>query len=257
MKKPLNKTSRIANYRKNLDQKKYFDSISTHYSDDNQISIEYLDRLRKVSSSYIKGKVLDIGNGGIVCFDYKKASSITLADIAFELLKYPKVLEGKRLKALKKNSKTKFVKASVLDLPFPDDSFDVVILFNVAHHLSVPSLKESIKNIDTAFKEIKRVLKKEGFFLLSDNCPASIIKFFFDPFFEFAYWFLLKFKIPLPYFLSLSQIEFLLKKNGLVLIKKRKIKLSQKTYQPLLPWFSPPGWLWDKVLGNMFFVIRK
>lgn len=243
-------------YKKNLDQKKYFDNIASRYSEDNRISVDYLERIKKASSSYIKGHVLDIGNGGVVCFDYKKAAKITLADIAFDLLKNPKAIKNKKLTPIT-DFKLKCVQANVMDLSFSNKTFDTVLLFNVAHHLSVPSLKDSINNIERAFKEINRVLKKEGLFLLADNCPPFYIKMLFDPLFEFAYWFLMKFKIPLPYFPSLGQVKLLLNKSGFEVIKIEKVKFSNKAYQPLLPWFTPPGWLWDRVLNNTFFIIRK
>lgn len=243
-------------YKKNSDQKKYFDNIANHYSEDNRISVDYLQRIRKASSPYISGNVLDIGNGGVVCFDYKKASRITLADIAFDLLKNPKAIKNRKLMPIT-DFKLKCVEANVMDLSFASNSFDTVILFNVAHHLSVPSLKDSITNIERAFKEINRVLKKDGVFLLADNCPPFYIKMLFDPLFEFAYWLLIKFKIPLPYFLSLMQVKSLLQNSGFELKSVEKIKLSDKAYQPLLPWFTPPGWLWDELLGNRLFVVRK
>ena len=208
------------------------------------------------SSPYIRGAVLDIGNGGVICFDYRKASSITLADIAVDLLKHLKVVEKKKLRPVN-SGKIKCIEANVMKLPFPKNSFDVVILFNVAHHLSVPSLKDTLVNIETAFKEISRVLRKDGVFLLSDNTPALLVKLLFDPSFEFFYWLLSRFNTPLPYFLSLKQIKHLLGKSGFVIKKAQNIKRDKKAYQPLLPWISPPGWLWDIILGNKFFVVFK
>lgn len=243
-------------FKKNSEQKKYFDKIADKYFEGVKKHVEFLNRLKTVSSPYISGKVLDVGNGGIVSFDYKKAKSITLADIAFDLLKNPKAIEKGTLKDLKVK-KLKAVKANIMSLPFPDNFFDVVIVFNVLHHLSVSSLSDTINNIETAFKEINRVLKKDGVFLLSDNCPPPFIKLFFDPLFELSFFMLSRFNIPLPYFLSSRQIELICQKTNFQISKRQKVKLGKKVYQPLLPMFTPPGWLWDMLLGDIFFVIRK
>jgi ubiquinone/menaquinone biosynthesis C-methylase UbiE len=52
-----------------------------------------------------------------------------------------------------------FVEADSTDLPFEDGSFDVVLSFGVLHH---------IKDWRDALKEIKRVLKSDGYFIYAD-----------------------------------------------------------------------------------------
>lgn len=53
----------------------------------------------------------------------------------------------------------KYLEADSTDLPFEDDSFDVVLSFGVLHH---------IDNWDDALEEIKRVLRKGGYFIYGD-----------------------------------------------------------------------------------------
>jgi ubiquinone/menaquinone biosynthesis C-methylase UbiE len=59
-----------------------------------------------------------------------------------------------------------FRPASVAELPFPDEGFEVVISSLMFHHLPVPIKKEGLK-------EIFRVLKSEGRFCLTDFCTPS------------------------------------------------------------------------------------
>ena len=107
----------------------------------------------EISKDYIKDKnVLDIGCwvGGYELLINEYACQITAIDI-----------EERALAVAKKSfPNIIFLKASVLELPFPDDSFDVVTMWAVIEH--IPKGTE-IK----ALKEINRVLKKNGIFCLN------------------------------------------------------------------------------------------
>jgi ubiquinone/menaquinone biosynthesis C-methylase UbiE len=106
-----------------------------------------------ISKDYIKGKnVLDVGcwTGGYEVFINNYARQITAIDI-----------EERALKVAKKSFPgTKFLKASVLNLPFPNRSFDVVTLWAVIEH--IPRGTET-----KALKEINRVLKQKGILCLN------------------------------------------------------------------------------------------
>ncbi|NQV92026.1 class I SAM-dependent methyltransferase [Candidatus Woesearchaeota archaeon] len=86
--------------------------------------------------------------------------------------------------ARKKTSKIKFSKAFLQKLPFEDDSFDIIYSSLVFHH--IPS-KDKVKSM----KEIYRVLKSDGYFLLSDfGKPKNIflaVFSWFTMFFEEGY----------------------------------------------------------------------
>lgn len=53
----------------------------------------------------------------------------------------------------------KYMEADSTNLPFEDGSFDVVLSFGVLHH---------IKNWHDALKEIRRVLRDDGYFIYAD-----------------------------------------------------------------------------------------
>lgn len=240
-------------------QKNYFNSIAGHYSQGNKSNLDFLEKLKALVSPYIKGDVLDIGNGGIVNFNFKFTRSVTVGDIAIDLLRVLRTPDKGKLRVLNnKELKTiKIQELSALKLPFKDSTFDVVVMFNVAHHLSTSSVDNSQKNVLKSLNEINRVLKKDGIFLMLENCPTFFIKVLFDLVFGFVYFFLIKFKKPLPYFLSKSQIKNFLESNNFKVLGNVHIDWSKNVYQPILPIFSPPGWLWEMILENQLFIGKK
>lgn len=238
-------------------QQEYFNNLSSHYSEGNQLNVDFIERLKKVTSPFIKGNVLDIGNGGILSFDYQKGDTVTVGDLAIELLKTLKTPKDGKLAIVKNTDKIKRMELNVLSLPFKDNTFDTIVMFNVAHHLSVASLEQSKKNVNQAFREINRVLKKDGTFLFLENCPTLFVKMGIDLSYEFWYWLLIRFGKPLPYFLSITQINEFLTKQGMTVLGTIGLSWSKKIYQPIMPWFSPPGWLWEMVLKNQLFIVKK
>ncbi len=86
-------------------------------------------------------------------------------------------LPGTRIPELqekyKDDSRIEFVEWTVLELPFPKNSFDVVAMWEVLEHL--PKNSESL-----ALLEINRVLKKDGILILSTPHHHSIGNLF-DP----------------------------------------------------------------------------
>ena len=106
-----------------------------------------------------KLRVMDAGCGsGSLAIDVKKESqNISLYAIDAD----PNILAIAENKAKEENLPINFKKAFLQKLPFPDNSFDVVYSSLVFHHLSNDIKKE-------AMKEIHRVLKKSGRFLLVD-----------------------------------------------------------------------------------------
>ena len=78
----------------------------------------------------------------------------------------PKMVARARRQAQKRGLEMDFRVASIADLPFPDDSFDVAISSLMAHHLP-----RRIKQ--AGFAEVCRVLRPGGHFLLCDFGPPS------------------------------------------------------------------------------------
>lgn len=136
--------------------------------------VEYLDKkfysefkdnwddllLRKIILRYIKQSdtLLDLGAGaGIV--DFMNFKGLCKKVIGIDLDR--RVLNNRFLDEA-------FV-SSVYDIPFPNETFDIVISNNVIEHLQDPKL---------AFKEIDRVLKKGGLFIFKTPNKYHYVKIF-------------------------------------------------------------------------------
>ncbi|KDR95120.1 phosphoethanolamine N-methyltransferase [Peptoclostridium litorale DSM 5388] len=112
-------------------------------------------------------KVLDVGCGtGVLSILSKTAvgesGEVEGIDIA------PRMISNAQEKAKKANLNINFNVASIDELPYPDDYFDVVIASLVFHHLPVEIKREGLQ-------EIHRVLKDDGRFFLCDFGSPHIL----------------------------------------------------------------------------------
>ncbi len=120
-----------------------FDSIMNMYDTNRRIGVIFDDFLGKES---LKDKTfLDAGcgTGLFTKVAVQRGATITAIDIA------PKLVELTK----KKNPTVTGIEASLLELPFPDNSFDYVISSDVIEHTTDPY---------AATKELIRVLKPNG-----------------------------------------------------------------------------------------------
>jgi len=100
-----------------------------------------------------KEKILDLGCGNGRFFEVLSGKDISYFGVDFseEMIKI----------ASQRYPNAFFQKANALSLPFKDNFFDKVFSFAVFHH--IPSLELRMEFL----KEVKRVLKKGGLFILS------------------------------------------------------------------------------------------
>lgn len=107
------------------------------------------DFLRKTKLLNKKQKILEIGSGkgSMVNYLRKKGYNIIGTEISKEFIKESKEIYGKL--SIKQMSGD--------NLKFKDNSFDVVLSFDVFEH---------IPDSDKHLQEVKRVLKPEGYYLL-------------------------------------------------------------------------------------------
>lgn len=95
-------------------------------------------------------RILEVGFGSGVTFInlFEKYKEIYGLDLTAETDKVSKVFN-------ELNIKTNLTNGSVLSMPYPDDFFDSVLLISILEHLHP-------EDLENAFIEIRRVLKKDG-----------------------------------------------------------------------------------------------
>lgn len=100
-------------------------------------------------NDYVGKRVLDIGCGPLGSLEWADMTSqrVGLDPLA---LKYQRFGTGKH--------KMEYVASTSEDIPFPDGHFDIVTSLNSLDH---------VDDLDATIREIKRVLKRGGLFLLS------------------------------------------------------------------------------------------
>ena len=102
------------------------------------------------------GSILDVGCGSgqfteILCGSLNSFNSLTGIDVAEEYL------SEARLKF--PGNQYEFLVASSLELPFEDESYDLVAISKALHHVEDPQ---------ASLDEMKRVLKPDGYFLINE-----------------------------------------------------------------------------------------
>lgn len=114
------------------------------------------DRIREVIQivKVMRGKLLDTGFGwGFVEKGLLKLKKDTLKFYGIDISKVA-------IAEAKKTLPGKFIRGSILKIPFPSDYFDIVVSLEILEHvLPVRTF--------TALSELRRVLKKGGFLIVS------------------------------------------------------------------------------------------
>lgn len=145
-------------YRKILKEniKKFSEFDSNYFS-------EYKVKIVKDVLDEPAEKILDFGCGdGISCAFFNKYfpnSTITGIDVSLESIK---------IAINKQIPNASFIHYKNEKLPFKDESFDVVFIACVLHHIN----KQNHRNL---INELKRVLKKNGELFIFEHNPFNII----------------------------------------------------------------------------------
>lgn len=126
------------------------------------------------------GRVLDIGTGsGRLAIELAKMKGcyfdITAIDISENMIR--KAVENARQAGVE--DRIRFLVGTAAALPFPDDSFDLVISYASLHHWLEPV---------AVFNEVERVVKESGGVIIRDNKRV-----YQNPFWKSVIWFISRF----------------------------------------------------------------
>lgn len=153
-------------------------------------------------------KILDVGCGtGRYSIPLaKKGAEVEGIDIS------PGMLRKARRKVKRKNLKIKFKKSGMTNLPYEDNSFDLVISSLAIDH---------VKDFDKAIKEMTRVCKNKGHIIISTIHPSIYYK---KAQFETTKRMIVINKYPR----SIAEFVETLNKNGALIKKIKEIKIAKK-----------------------------
>ncbi len=148
--------------------KQFEDQVDLYSKHDEEVSSPVLPFFEK--------NLKKIGNGPIHICEFGGGGGDLLRAIR-KLTKKKLILTNAELvTAFKKNQALKeirFFTRSLLDSKFADDSFDIVIVRNVIHHLIGSSLAQTRINQQHALEELVRVTKPGGYILIDEQVNNS------------------------------------------------------------------------------------
>lgn len=135
-------------------------------------SVSTLDSYRNIRNAIdaeLKGmgRLLDVGNGGTFDYDITLVRELVAVDLFLEDLPAGTLPPGVQVK-----------NGSALELPFPNETFDGVLMVMLIHHLIGHSVAETQLNAERAIAEGFRVLAPGGKLVIVESCvPAWFYRF--------------------------------------------------------------------------------
>jgi SAM-dependent methyltransferase len=123
----------------------------------------HLERWHQLVGDVRGKKVLYIGCGveSSVILLALRGAQVCALDLAFEALREQRHMAG----ANGTRDRTRLVVASCTQLPFANDSFDLVVGIGILHHLQ--------EDLDTPCAEVSRILKPQGFAVFEEPIMRS------------------------------------------------------------------------------------
>ncbi len=130
---------------------------------ESQSRLEHYQHVKRSVERELPGvrRLLDIGNGGFFNYDTNIVSEVTAVDLF--LKDGPGPLPN-----------STFRQGSLLELPFPEGTFDCVLLQNVFHHVTGRSVAENHQNLDRGLHEIHRCLAPGGKAVIIESTVGRI-----------------------------------------------------------------------------------
>lgn len=136
----------------------YFDDESREYVQTiMDAEKDYYDKAEKFITPILKenDSVLDIGNGGIINYDYSFLKELICADLSV----------SNKIKEVYKNvPNISFIESNIMDMSnINSERFNAVIIQKVIHHLAEVDYKTTKRNCIKAIHECLRVLHRGGY----------------------------------------------------------------------------------------------
>ena len=130
---------------------------------ESQSRLEHYQHVKRSVERELKGvgRLLDIGNGGFFNYDTRLVDHVTAVDLF--LKDGPGPLPN-----------SSFSRGSLLDLPFPADAFDCILLQNVFHHVTGRTVEQNHQNLDQGLREIHRCLAPGGKIVIIESTVGRI-----------------------------------------------------------------------------------
>ena len=149
---------------------KLFEEQINHYSREDQSTDSLIIPLVLEWLSKKKDKSIEIcefgGGAGQLLNEIQKSNPKILCTNVEIINNYKNLLVSKKIK---------FVLGSVLSSKLPDNSFDILIMRDVLHHLIGRNYKETIENQRLALNELKRIVRPDGAVFLDELTNTSRI----------------------------------------------------------------------------------
>lgn len=141
----------------------FYDAVVRRTTRENAFKDALVEQLRGGTNHHILD--LACGTGTLTILLKKTYPSAEVTGVDGD----PKILEIAEKKAKKGNTEIKFEKAMSFDLPYPNESFDVIVSSLFFHHLT---RENKLKTLS----EVRRVLKPGGEFHVADwGTPANLL----------------------------------------------------------------------------------
>ncbi len=132
-----------------------------------QSRLECYQNIQKIVEREIQGvgTLLDVGNGGFFNYDTSLVGHVTAVDLFAP-------------KGPPPAANVVFRPGSLLDLPFPDGSFDCVLQQNVLHHVTGRSVRENHANLATCLREMHRCVRPGGKVVIVESTVGPLFYLF-------------------------------------------------------------------------------
>lgn len=122
-----------------------------------------------------KGRVLDIGTGsGRLAIELARAKNCDFKIFGLDVSENMLIKARENARQAGVEDKVRFILGNASSLPFPDNSFDLVISYASLHHWFHPV---------EVFNEARRVTRRKGSIIIRDNK-----RIYGNPFWEFFLW---------------------------------------------------------------------